>query len=43
MQTYYARLRYSPVESISLDAAYEFEEGDRNDFQTMKLGFRYSF
>jgi len=43
VQTYYARLRYSPVEAVALDAGYEFEEGDLEDFSTMKLGFRYSF
>lgn len=43
VQTYYTRLRYSPTEVLSLDGSYEYEDGEYDDFQTVKLGFRYSF
>lgn len=43
VRDYYIKLNYAWSKAVKLDVAYEFENDDFDDYQTLKLGVKYSF
>ena len=43
VQTYYVRLDCKATESFDADLAYEFEDTNSNDFQTLRVGLTWRF
>ena len=43
MRVYYGRLDWDIMDDVTFDLRYEYEDGDFEDFHTLKTGVRWSF
>lgn len=43
VQTYYAKVSYSPWKPLKFELGYQLEDNDRDDFHTVRIAVSYSF